>query len=1199
MTDTYRLADRYRLDTGTVYMTGIQALARLPIEQLRVDRAEGLNTAAYASGYPGSPLGGLDGAFDSAAREVPDLPFTHCHAINEEYAATSVMGSQLACTRPDATFDGVIGLWYGKAPGIDRAGDAIRHAVFAGTDPNGGAVALVGDDPLAKSSTVPSSSAGSLADMHIPVLYPSTPAEALDLGRHAIAMSRAAGLWTGIKIVADVADGAANIKLDPYRVRPVLPTLNGQPYVHLPDATLVPPHVITLEREIYEVRYGLVLEYAALNHLNMATVDPPDAWIGFVSGGITYVEVREALHRLGLSTDEQIADAGIRLLKLQMPIPFNPSTVRDFARGLSEIVVFEEKHPNVESLVKDALYNQSHHPLVIGKFDEHGQTITPGYGSLTADNLIEAIRGRLSPRIGDRLVPARQLREVIPLSVTRAPFFCSGCPHNRSTVVEPGTLVGAGIGCHTMVMLQGGERFGEIAGLTCMGNEGTQWIGMSPFIKTDHMVQNLGDGTYFHSGQLAVTAAVAAGVNMTYKLLWNSAVAMTGGQDPTGGLRIGAVASNLLGQGVKRVIITSDDPNRTRAESIPHEVDVWHRDRLSEAHKALAAIKGVTVLIHDQRCAAEKRRDRKRGREPTPPIRIVINERVCEGCGDCASISNCLSVQPTETAFGRKTRIDLDTCNLDLSCLDGDCPSFIKITTGPKRRTRRRRTAAHSSPDLGSRARSAMIPAPVDLPDPPAPVESDDRSVNVHITGVGGTGVVTVSQILGTAAMLDGAEASSLDQIGLSQKAGPVVSDLRITRTDPVASSRVGAGQADLLLAFDLLVAGSWTGLNSADPQRTAVVGSTSLAPPGAKIADPDLEMPEVDDLLARIDRLTIPERRFWADATRLTQALVGDSVTANIFVVGMAVQSGLLPISPGSICEAIRLNGVAVERNVIAFDWGRAQVADPASVAAAAGAHNTEAASEPPAELADAVLELAPFPGELREALVLFTNELRAFQDVQLARRYLADLAPIREAERGVDPTSQRLTLAAARGLYKLLAYKDEYEVARLLLLDDPALQGAAEPGDRVAWRLHPPMLRALGRNKKISFPARWTRPLMKLLAKGRRLRGTTFDPFGRGEVRRVERALPDEYRTALGNAIEGLVPETLHWAVQIAETPELVRGYEQIKLRNVERFRTRLAELAANRSTRTAPTQTEANTGHGHIERARAELPHTEVPD
>ena len=1157
MSETYRLADRYTADTGTVFMTGIQALARLPIEQLRVDKANGLNTAAFASGYPGSPLGGLDGAFSAAIREVPDLPLTHILAVNEEYAATAVMGSQMASTRPDALYDGVVGLWYGKAPGIDRASDAIRHAVFAGTARHGGAVAIVGDDPNAKSSSVPSSSAGSLADMHIPVLYPGDPTEALDLGRHAIALSRATGLWTGLKIVADVADGSSNVDLDPRRVDPVLPLLDGKPYEHQPDGTLVPPHVVDLEREIYEVRYGLVLEYAALNGLNRCTVDPSDAWIGIVSSGITYGEVREALHRLGLESDDDIAAAGIRLLKLQMPIPFNASTIRNFARGVEEILILEEKHPGVETLVKDALYNQSHHPLVVGKFDENGNQLTPGHGSLTADNLIGAVHRRLAPKIGDRLRPPEPVRQPIPLSVTRTPFFCSGCPHNRSTVVDEGTLVGAGIGCHTMVLVIDDERYGDIVGITCMGNEGLQWVGMSPFVETDHLVQNLGDGTYFHSGQLAITAAVAAGVNITYKLLWNGAVAMTGGQDPTGRIPLANVAGNLQRQGVARIIITSDDPDRTLTEGIPHGIEVRPRRELAEAQRELAATPGVTVLIHDQGCAAEKRRDRKRGRVPTPPTRVVIDQRVCEGCGDCARISNCLSVHPIDTPFGRKTTIEQDSCNLDLSCMEGDCPAFVAVTKRPARWWRRRPVAASTS--LG------MLSPPDTIPEPQA---AWDHDVSVHITGVGGTGVVTISQILGTAAMLEGAEVSGLDQIGLSQKAGPVVSDVRITHGVYADSSRVGAGQADLLLAFDLMVASSWAGLAAATPERTSVVGSIDLTPPGRKVAHPEIEMPGADELLARIADVTVPERRFWADATALASALVDDKVAANILVVGMAVQSGLLPVRPSSVEEAIELNGVAVERNRAAFRWGRAWVADPEGVEATAAARRPPPPAAPTvsATLSDSIRDLADDDSELSELLRLFCAELTAFQNESLARSFLSDLGPIRDAERAADPNSDALTLAAARGLFKLLAYKDEYEVARLLLLPTASDQigTVADPGDRTAWKLHPPLLRALGRKKKVGLSTRWGRPAMRVLAASKRLRGTALDPFGKAKVRRVERRLPSEYLEALVAATADLGEGGLDHAVQVAETAELVRGYEDIKLANVDRFRDRLAELA-----------------------------------
>jgi len=1145
MTDaeTYRLSDRYAADAGTVFMTGIQALARLPVEQLRVDRRAGLRTAAFAAGYPGSPLGGLDSALASAAREASDLPITLRPSVNEEYAATAVMGSQLASTRPDARYDGVLGLFYGKAPGVDRASDALRHAVFAGADPLGGAVVLAGDDPAAKSSTLPSTSAGVLASLHIPVLYPGDPSEALELGRHAIALSRATGLWVSMKIVADVADGAGTVTLDPDHVSPIIPTIDGAPYAHRPNPVLLTPTSLDLEREIIEVRAPLALEYAAANRLNHVTIDPPDAWIGIIASGITYRELREALRRIGLDTDAEIAAAGVRLLKLGMPIPFNASTIRSFARDLERIVVIEEKTPNVESLVKDALYNASHHPTVVGRTDEFDQPLIPAAGALHADEIIPVLRAELHERVGDRLVAEQKLREKIPLSVARTPYFCSGCPHNRSTVVEEGTMVGAGIGCHTMILLGDEERYGDIMGLTCMGNEGTQWIGMAPFVDTEHMVQNLGDGTFFHSGQLAITAAIAADANITYKLLWNGAVAMTGGQDPTGGIGLERVCQQLLAQGVKRVIVTSEDTSRARGLRLPPEVDVWDRSRLEEAQRALAQLPGVTVLIHDQRCAAESRRDRKRGKVEVPPTRVVINHRICEGCGDCARVSNCLSVQPIETEFGRKTTIDQHSCNLDLSCMDGDCPAFISITNRPSRWWRR---------DNASVPGAAMVVAPADIP-APLPRVADD--VSVHITGIGGTGVVTVSQLLGTAAMFEGADVLGLDQIGLSQKAGPVVSDVRIAHGTQPGSSRVGAGQADLLLAFDLLVASSWNGLEASDSARTSVVGSLDLTPPGRKTAHPETEMPTPEHLLERIAEATREGARHWADASAICEELLGDSVGANIYVVGMAVQAGLLPVAPESIEHAIDLNGVAIELNRNAFRWGRWQVAAPERIdGARAQSSITVPVPSLSSNLEDRVALLADDDAARADELRRFVAELTAFQNEKLASSYLSSLESLH-----ATAASPELLSVTAAGLFKLMAYKDEYEVARLMLDADGHREVAAvaTPGDKVAWRLHPPTLRALGRSKKLSIGVRW-RPAIRLLAGGKRLRGTPVDPFGRAEVRKVERRLPAEYLSAISDAL-GTAPgvSEIEQALTLAKAADLVRGYEGVKLDNVERFR------------------------------------------
>jgi indolepyruvate ferredoxin oxidoreductase len=1166
----YALEDRYLADEGTVFLTGIQALARLPLEQLRVDRREGQNTAAFISGYPGSPLGGYDRAVAAAARLVPELPIVCRPAMNEEYGASAVMGSQLAAAQADCRYDGVLGLWYGKAPGVDRAADALRHAVYAGTSRYGGAVAIVGDDPAAKSSTLPSSSAGVLSDMHVPLFYPGDPAEALDLGRHAIALSRLTGLWTALKIVADVADATASVELDLGRVSPILPRVDGQQYEHQPSGNLLTPRTIEVEREIYEVRYQLAREYASTNRLNRVTVDPPDAWVGIVSSGITYREIREAFARLGLRDDDEIRDCGIRLLKMGMPMPFNPETVRHFARGLGEVFVIEEKRPNLESLIKDALYDLSERPRIVGKQDETGEMLVPGHGALDADILVPILRKRFEARLGDRLSPRRpgEGEPIAPLDVMRTPFYCSGCPHNRSTQVPKGALVGAGIGCHTMALLMDAERVGQIGGLGCMGNEGIQWIGMSDFLERDHFFQNLGDGTYFHSGQLAVQASVAAGVNVTYKLLYNGTVAMTGGQDPQAQLPVPAVARNLLNEGVARVLITTDDPGSYGVNDLPPRVEVWSRERLVEAQELLAKIPGTTVLIHDQACAAESRRARKRGTLPKPTKRVVINHRICEGCGDCGQISNCLSVQPIETSFGRKTEIDQTTCNFDYSCLEGDCPSFM-IVTKPEARWWSRWIGGKSVAEDVPPQRS-LPSAPDEIPPPRRIVPEDDFSM--RITGIGGTGVVTVSQVIGTAAMLDGYQVRGLDQIGLSQKAGPVVSDLRLSRSEPTATNRLGEAQADLLLAFDQLVAASERGLRTADPDKTTVVGSTTATPTGEMITHLEIELPKSDALIKRIAARSRSQAQFWADAAALTEDLFGSATSANIFVVGMAVQAGCLPIASEKVEEAIELNGVAVEANKSAFRWGRTLIAMPSRVEEMREACRPEAVRE----MTTARIDLADVHrrsiGALgltdaeKESVERFSFELALWGRESVLRQYLDVLGRVASVEGRTQASDRRLTMAVARNLYRLMAYKDEYEVARLM--NDPegnaAATEVAAAGERIAWKLHPPILRALGLSRKITIGG-WARPAIRVLAKAKILRGTPLDPFGYARVRRLERTLPGEYLEAIDRVLPRLRAGNVDDIVALAELPDLVRGYEDLKLERIAEYRAKLDQELA----------------------------------
>ena len=1140
-TTGYRIDDRYRLDTGRVFLSGAQALARLPLEQLRIDRRNGWNTAAYVTGYPGSPLASFDGDLTVAAAlaEADGYRYVFQPGLNEELAATAVMGSQLSSGLRSAQHDGVIGFWYGKGPGLDRASDALRHAVMAGTAARGGAVALVGEDPSAKSSTLPTSSDVTLVDLRIPVLCPGDVQEAIDLGRHAIAMSRASGAWSAIRIVEVVADGTGTVDLHPDRIVPVIPTIemNGRAFVPHATGSLLTPRTLELERELHDTRFELVRRYGVENRLNRVVLRGPNDWIGIAATGHTFHEVREALATLGLRTDADLYAAGVRLAQLSMPWPLDAAAVREFADGLAEVVVVEDKNQTIELGVTAALYPLAQRPVVVGRRSPDGAVLMPSTGSLAADTIAAPLRTRLLQRIaperlaspGEHAAAAAATRQRIPLSVNRTPYFCSGCPHNTSTQAPEGTLVGAGIGCHTMVALMEPGRYGEIVGVTAMGNEGAQWFGMAPFVADTHLVQNIGDGTLFHSGLLAVRAAVANGANITYKVLYNGAVAMTGGQDPFGQLDVPQLAQVFLSEGVRRVIVTTDDLARyrsgARAAALPTGVDVWDRSRVVEAQEVLARVPGTTVLIHDQRCAAEKRRDRKRGRIAAPGFRVLINERVCEGCGDCGQKSNCLSVQPVDTPFGRKTRIDQGSCNLDTTCVEGDCPSFTTVKPG-----RDKRRPARVAPTAIALA---------DLPDPVV-VAPTDRCT-VRLSGIGGTGVVTVSQILGTAAMLDGFAVRGLDQTGLSQKAGPVVSDVRLSRGEPQASNRATLGSVDTLLAFDLLVAASDTHLGAASAARTRVAASTSTVGTGSMVVHPDTPYP-VRDALARLGAAST--QMVMADAIAASTALFGDPATANVYLLGFATQHGLVPVSTVRIEEAITLNNVAVDANIVAFRAGRA-------AAVAAGDRG-------PSATAVAVAETLP---QLIERLA---DDLTGYQSPRTAQRYREVLA------RAATVDAPSFTEAVAVYLHKVMAYKDEYEVARLLLA--PEARAAAEavggPGAKVAWNLHPPMFRSLGMQRKIRL-GRWATPLLMGLRAGRRLRGTPLDVFGWPSLRRMERAMRDEYIAAVDTLVAGLgtSPEaaTLSEAVAIASLPERVRGYEHLKRERAEAYRTELAARLA----------------------------------
>ncbi|HEX6313183.1 MAG TPA: indolepyruvate ferredoxin oxidoreductase family protein [Acidimicrobiia bacterium] len=1176
-TADHSLGDRYGVEDGTVLLSGIQALVRILLDRHRADRRAGLRTATFVSGYQGSPLGGYDLALhrERALLDAHDVHFTP--GVNEELAATAVWGSQQESLGALAGRDGVVGVWYAKAPGVDRCGDVFRHANLMGVHPRGGVVVLAGDDPASKSSTIPSASELALADAQLPVLSPGNVQEVLDLGFHAIALSRFSGLWVGMKLVTDVADGFGTAAVATDRVVPVLPAVevDGAPWSYRQGGLALPPRNLVDERDLAAGRLAAARAYGSANRLNEVTHGGgATPRLGIVAGGKTYHDVVQALHDLGIDGDAA-EHLGVRVLRLGMLWPLDRDVVRSFADGVDEILVLEEKRPFVEQQVRDLLYDAAARPRVVGKRDERGLALVPADGELTADRITPV----LAARLGDAAVAVRERVAVLadaPTSrprpaVTRAPFFCSGCPHNRSTNVPEGSVAGGGIGCHTMAAMIGRSA----VAMTQMGGEGAEWIGRAPFTDRPHVFQNLGDGTFFHSGSMAVRACAAAGVNITFKLLYNGAVAMTGGQDAAGAMPVPELTRALEAEGVRRTIVCAEDPSAyPRGARWAPNATVWNRDRLDEAQRALRDEPGVTVLVYDQGCAAEKRRHRKRSELATPTQRVFINERVCEGCGDCGAKSNCLSVQSFETEFGRKRRIHQSSCNLDFTCLEGDCPSFV--TVHETRRSRRRRDARLREA-AGGQSRPAPVVGGGELEEPDLP--RVDGAYALHLTGVGGTGVVTMSQVLATAALLDGFHVAGLDQTGLSQKAGPVVSHLKFATTPVAGSNAVGTGGADAYLAFDLLVA--------AEPRNLAVVGtgtravvSTSAVPTGSMVQDADASFPAIEGLVAAVDERTLrPAVRL--DAQHLAEELFGDHMLANSLLLGAAYQAGALPVSADSIERALALNGVAVARNQQAFRWGRRSVVEPEATAPAVSGNGSVAVPvslgptngrhrvRPRAQAtADALPAGIPpeLPRETRRLLTVRVPELVDYQSSRVARRYLDTVLAVAAAEHRVAPGRGDLSASVARNLFTLTAYKDEYEVARLLLLPEfeASLRATFPDGGKVRYRLHPPILRALGMRRKVAL-GRWFRPLLRLLRSMRRVRGTPLDPFGQARVRRTERALVREYRDLVSSALEGLTLDSYEHAVEIADLPELVRGYESIKLTAAERFAEEARRLRA----------------------------------
>ncbi len=1151
------LEDRYTATSGPILISGIQALVRLLFEQRRLDSARGHNTGIFISGYEGSPLGGLDLELKRAAKYTDPAGIVFRPGLNEELAATAVGGTQLLSELEGRLKEAVTGFWYGKSPGLDRAADAIRHANLRGTAPLGGAVALIGDDPASKSSTVPSSCEPMCRSLVMPVLAPGTVAEMITLGLHAVQLSRHSGLWAAMKIVADVADGSATI--DVAAATEQVPDLPVRPAQRPP--VLLPPTNLDAEQDQMTARLARVYEYDRLVGLNRIVFEPTTPRFAVVSAGMGYQALLRALDRLGF--DEQACeDAGLRIVQLQMPWPLDPVRIRELLADVETVLVVEDKLAFVETQLKEALYRQPHQPLVIGKYDADGRPLLSVRSTLGADDVADGLLAVLPPELrSDKARAWGALRDA-ERAVTassglsggagpeptpkRIPTFCSGCPHNTSTKADADQLVGVGIGCHTMVALDQPGRRGKLLGMPQMGGEGAQWFGLSHFTSEPHMFQNIGDGTFHHSGSLAVRAAVAAGVNITYRLLYNNAVAMTGGQTPVGVLTIPQITRLMALEGVTKIVVATPEPDTYDGVMLDPIARVRHRDDLDEIRHELESTPGVTLLIYDDRCATEKRRMRKRDKLETPPERVWINERVCEGCGDCGEQSTCVSVLPVPTPFGRKTRIQQSSCNLDMTCVKGDCPSFLLVT--PKGGKRRH-----------------------EVPEPPAgiasPTHRHPERVLIRMPGVGGTGVVTISSILQMAAHLQGLHASALEQTGLAQKGGPVISDLRITKEPVIGQIRASRGGVDVLLGFDLLGAASPDTLATLDPNETVAVLNTGIQATAAMVTDPTVPAPNVERLVAKVRAATRADLELALDAEGICEQLFDDHMPANMLLVGAAYQHGLIPLEAEAIERAIELNGAAVALNKAAFRWGRAAVAAPEALETAlrSSAPAPAPGHRPTPAVAHSIVGAVTVPAAVRAELIRFVPELVAYQDAVYARRYVADvqrIVTIEQQRTGGEHTP--VAIAYARGLYKLMAYKDEYEVARLHLDQIEQARIAAEfgAGAKVQVMLHPPLLRAMGMNRKLKLE-RSAKPLFTVLHHTRKLRGTRLDPFGYAHMRRLERELIGEYRALVLGAVERLTPANTGLQIALAESPDMIRGYEQIKAANVGRWRARTSEL------------------------------------
>lgn len=1148
------LDDKYTQESGDVYISSIQTLVRLPLMQKQRDRAAGLNTAGFIAGYRGSPIGTYDFALWSARKYLEQNDIKFVPAVNEELAAAAIKGTQWLDRYPQAKYDGVFALWYGKHLGVERAAEAIKVGNYDGSSKHGGVLVVGADDIGGKSSITAAESDHIFIAGMLPILAPADTQEYLDFGLYGWAMSRFTGLWVAFKAVTDTIELTRTIDVDPNRVQIVLPT-----DVEIPPGGLNTRqgdfYPLPMERRLVDYKLPAAKAFVRANNLDRVIFDSQRRGLGIIASGKAYLDVREALRELGID-EARARDLGIRLYKVGVVWPLEPQKVLEFGRGHQELLCIEEKRPVIEEQLTNIFYHEpaSTRPRITGKFDDQGRPLKAAHGELSVHQAIDILAKRIEAlgladdRLKERIANLRRRRGQLlelpktpPSNLIRTAYFCSGCPHNTSTRTVEGSMAFTGVGCYGLVPMLMPDRKTEWAAQ--MGAEGSLWVGLQNFIDVPHAFQNLGDGTYFHSGILAVRQAVAVKANITYKILYNDAVAMTGGQPIDGKLSVEDVANQLYWEGVRPIVIVTDEPEKyLPTVRWPEGTTIRHRKELELVQKEMQQVKGVSAIIYDQTCAAEKRRRRKRGTFPDPQKRVFINQDVCEGCGDCNKKSNCMSVQPLDTEFGRKRKIDQSSCNKDYSCLEGFCPSFVTVHGGALRKAE----AAHSPEQL--KRIFGDLPAPRQIP--------IDGSYNVLITGIGGTGVLTVGALLGMAAHLDSKACSVMDITGMAQKGGSVVTHLRFgNKKEDLFATRLWEESADLVIGCDLVVTTGQAILDLVRHDTAQIVVNSDVAPTAQFQSNNDIDLNR-DKLIAILTARVTKDRVSTVEATTSAVRLLGDSIATNVFMMGYALQKGLLPVSLESIEQAIRLNNVAVEDNLHALNWGRLAAHDP-----------TRLAQFLKEALGDAASLEKPIPQTLDELIEHRVNHLTAYQNAEYAKRYADFVAKVRAVESAKVPGKTDLTRAVAWSLAKLMAYKDEYEVARFYTNGDFERRIKAQfVGDyKLNFHLSPPIMnpkdKATGKPRKLQFGP-WMFKGFKLLAKLKGLRGTPFDVFGYNPERRRERALIEEYRNTIESVLPVLTPDNYEQIVKIAGLADTIRGFGHVKENNLKRYEQELAQ-------------------------------------